>query len=380
MAAAQSEHKQPDPEENLDGCPDAYFCPITRAIMINPVTLISDGHTYEASAIQQWFQISGRRLSPMTGQRVRSTNTTPNHTLRKAINEFLDTYPEHKAKEMELQSLKYAIKLREQDLQSMLAKQQSVTHNELNEAESKSNLVDKMDVQVIQFLTKLGESEYIPLFAKNGVYTMNTMKLLTKDELKEVIPGNKVGPRAVINNAIQILIANDSNPPQANQRKTDEENEEKTSTLNEVTNKSMSNMSDADLDDLQCAKCGADCESAEQQDEGYIDRIEEQSFVWYCGDCCGECRVCDKKLKKDAFHIVDNVMCCDDCVKWCSKHNTQCLITNGEVSFATQSWYCYKCMVQCSCGVWWRPNELNYYQKGSAVNVRCVACNAVVRL
>ena len=36
-------------------CLDAFFCPITREIMINPVTLISDGHSYEQSAIAQWF-------------------------------------------------------------------------------------------------------------------------------------------------------------------------------------------------------------------------------------------------------------------------------------------------------------------------------------
>ena len=43
-------------EEMEEQCLDAFFGPITHEIMRDPVTLISDGHTYERSAITQWFE------------------------------------------------------------------------------------------------------------------------------------------------------------------------------------------------------------------------------------------------------------------------------------------------------------------------------------
>jgi hypothetical protein len=38
----------------LEGAPDEFFCPITTALLVNPV-LAADGVAYEAHAIQEWF-------------------------------------------------------------------------------------------------------------------------------------------------------------------------------------------------------------------------------------------------------------------------------------------------------------------------------------
>ena len=54
-------------------------CPITRELLKDPV-VAADGHTYERSAILQWFTQSTR--SPMTNIAVPSTTVYPNHALR----------------------------------------------------------------------------------------------------------------------------------------------------------------------------------------------------------------------------------------------------------------------------------------------------------
>ena len=69
-----------DIEENL---PDDCFCPITHEIMNNPV-VATDGHSYEKSAIENWFS-QGNKLSPKTGVNLESTLLIPNLTLRNLI-------------------------------------------------------------------------------------------------------------------------------------------------------------------------------------------------------------------------------------------------------------------------------------------------------
>eukprot|EP00486_Rosalina_sp_Unknown_P013184 CAMPEP_0201592824 /NCGR_PEP_ID=MMETSP0190_2-20130828/190609_1 /ASSEMBLY_ACC=CAM_ASM_000263 /TAXON_ID=37353 /ORGANISM="Rosalina sp." /LENGTH=256 /DNA_ID=CAMNT_0048051763 /DNA_START=33 /DNA_END=800 /DNA_ORIENTATION=+ len=78
-------------------CPDAFFCPITREIMTNPVILISDGHTYERAAIEEWFN-RGHSSSPMTGEQLTCTRRVPNYAMSKAIDEYLTTHQEYKRK------------------------------------------------------------------------------------------------------------------------------------------------------------------------------------------------------------------------------------------------------------------------------------------
>eukprot|EP01084_Bolivina_argentea_P121185 214777_1 len=325
-------------DELEEQCLDAFFCPITREIMVNPVTLISDGHTYEQAAILKWFE-TGRRISPLTGQRVTSTNTTPNHTLKKAISEFLAKYPEHKKQIMDQKTLLKIIELREKDLKSSIAKYANIKDIDPNA----SNIEDKcMDSSVVEFLTNLNQSKYIKTFDRNEIYSMNTLQSLTEDDLKEMIA--KVGPRRVIYKAIQEL----------NEKAIQEDEKKECDDNTAPASESM-----------LCVKCGAVCRSTEDQDEGVFDRGATDSFDWYCKECISQCTVCQKIRNKNEFRIIDNKLCCDDCYKWCSKHSAPCLSNNGEISFGTTSWYCYKCMVQCNCGTWWRPDQMNYHHKGS---------------
>jgi len=75
--------------ESIIRTPSEFICPITCVVMKNPV-ITADGHTYEEKAIKDWFAI-GKKTSPVTGLPLSTLQLTPNHTLRKAINEFEET-------------------------------------------------------------------------------------------------------------------------------------------------------------------------------------------------------------------------------------------------------------------------------------------------
>lgn len=63
----------------------AYLCPIGRDRMRDPVTA-SDGHSYERKDIENWLSISDK--SPLTLLPLIDKTITPNHTLKKAIEEW----------------------------------------------------------------------------------------------------------------------------------------------------------------------------------------------------------------------------------------------------------------------------------------------------
>jgi len=65
--------------------PHEYLCPITMALMTEPV-LLSDGFTYEKLAIEKWLKENKR--SPMTNGVLESTILTPNRQLKKLIDDF----------------------------------------------------------------------------------------------------------------------------------------------------------------------------------------------------------------------------------------------------------------------------------------------------
>eukprot|EP01028_Stygiella_incarcerata_P004420 TRINITY_DN1966_c0_g1_i3.p1 TRINITY_DN1966_c0_g1~~TRINITY_DN1966_c0_g1_i3.p1 ORF type:complete len:136 (-),score=33.01 TRINITY_DN1966_c0_g1_i3:134-541(-) len=69
----------------FDSVPDEFLCPITRAVMIDPVVTM-DGHTYDRDAIARWLQDSDR--SPMTNRPLSSKQLIPNLTLKKVIDDF----------------------------------------------------------------------------------------------------------------------------------------------------------------------------------------------------------------------------------------------------------------------------------------------------
>ncbi len=69
--------------EDIREYPREYDCPITQALMYDPVTA-SDGHAYERSAIQYWFD-TGHNTSPVTNETLDSQKLYTNHALRKMI-------------------------------------------------------------------------------------------------------------------------------------------------------------------------------------------------------------------------------------------------------------------------------------------------------
>jgi hypothetical protein len=68
--------------------PDNFLCPITYDIMHDPVSA-RDGHTYERSAIQRWFD-EGKRSSPVTNAIMLSTDLLPNHFVKAQISSWRD--------------------------------------------------------------------------------------------------------------------------------------------------------------------------------------------------------------------------------------------------------------------------------------------------
>lgn len=50
--------------------PEHYICPITQELMTEPV-IISSGHTFEKSAIVEWFE-DGNTINPLTGEQLQN--------------------------------------------------------------------------------------------------------------------------------------------------------------------------------------------------------------------------------------------------------------------------------------------------------------------
>eukprot|EP00428_Durinskia_dybowskii_P012238 CAMPEP_0170223444 /NCGR_PEP_ID=MMETSP0116_2-20130129/11422_1 /TAXON_ID=400756 /ORGANISM="Durinskia baltica, Strain CSIRO CS-38" /LENGTH=662 /DNA_ID=CAMNT_0010474147 /DNA_START=14 /DNA_END=1998 /DNA_ORIENTATION=+ len=65
--------------------PDAFYCPISRQCMHDPVVL-ADGHTYERRHIEKWLR--RHNTSPVTGLELAQKDLFPNHALRNAIEEY----------------------------------------------------------------------------------------------------------------------------------------------------------------------------------------------------------------------------------------------------------------------------------------------------
>ena len=66
--------------------PNIFLCPITCDIMLDPVSA-TDGHTYERSAIQRWFD-DGKLSSPITNVGMPSTDLVPNHAMKSQISSW----------------------------------------------------------------------------------------------------------------------------------------------------------------------------------------------------------------------------------------------------------------------------------------------------
>jgi hypothetical protein len=68
----------------LVDAPAAFYCPVTHALMKDPV-MDREGHTYEREAIVQWIGIRG--MSPMSTAPLAVEDLAPNRALRDAIQE-----------------------------------------------------------------------------------------------------------------------------------------------------------------------------------------------------------------------------------------------------------------------------------------------------
>lgn len=70
-------------KSDSDNIPDFMLCPITHALMNDPV-MAQDGHSYERNAIENWFA-TGKITSPVTGETLITPRLYSNHILRNAI-------------------------------------------------------------------------------------------------------------------------------------------------------------------------------------------------------------------------------------------------------------------------------------------------------
>lgn len=73
---------------SVEGVPGLFVCPLSHKLLRDPV-VACDGFTYDRRAIQQHFE-QGDRTSPLTRQLLRSTAVLPNHSIRCAVNEWLE--------------------------------------------------------------------------------------------------------------------------------------------------------------------------------------------------------------------------------------------------------------------------------------------------
>lgn len=69
--------------------PDAFFCPITTELLIDPV-VCADGHTYERSAINEWLELHD--TSPLTNELLTDKSLLPNRALRKLVASFREKH------------------------------------------------------------------------------------------------------------------------------------------------------------------------------------------------------------------------------------------------------------------------------------------------
>ena len=74
------------PSTRPSDIPEAFLCPITFALMDDPVVMM-DGMTYERRAIETWLS-KGHTTSPLTGAELQSTMLIPNNLVRSQIREY----------------------------------------------------------------------------------------------------------------------------------------------------------------------------------------------------------------------------------------------------------------------------------------------------
>ena len=69
---------------NFENVPEAFKCPITLEIMVDPVNICT-GHTFERAAIEDYFERGGTVNPLCNGEALTSFILTPNYSLRHCI-------------------------------------------------------------------------------------------------------------------------------------------------------------------------------------------------------------------------------------------------------------------------------------------------------
>ncbi|ACE06220.1 hypothetical protein Aasi_0849 [Candidatus Amoebophilus asiaticus 5a2] len=133
MLEGEEEQTQEEYEANNESIPDECFCPITQEIMKDPV-IVQDGHTYERTAIEQWFS-TGKCTSPKTGLNLLSTKLTPNYTMRSLIQELKESIPNLARHKVNLEEARQKIYQLEQQLAEGKQKNFSATLSDVDIAE-----------------------------------------------------------------------------------------------------------------------------------------------------------------------------------------------------------------------------------------------------
>src|SRR5436190_10820474 len=92
--------------------PEEYICPITRALMEDPVQA-ADGFTYEREAIDRWIR-EGHYSSPMTGARLADGSLITNHTFKALILKFKTQLPKRQRENQIRRDYELAMRLTEE--------------------------------------------------------------------------------------------------------------------------------------------------------------------------------------------------------------------------------------------------------------------------
>ena len=87
----EQELERREVEKALEETNKSFVCPVSQALMKDPV-VAADGYTYERASIEEWIRQAGGRTpkSPSTNLPLANTSLTPNRTLKSAIFEAVD--------------------------------------------------------------------------------------------------------------------------------------------------------------------------------------------------------------------------------------------------------------------------------------------------
>jgi len=185
-------------EEEIDG----FSCPITCELMTEPVVLICNGQTYEKSAIQEWFR-RGHRTDPITNQPLISTNIVPNYSLRRAIESFLQSYPELCNQGNDQASLEAIIEIQEQKLRDLKLKQEG----KISGFDGKPAL----HPDFMQVLEEINCRRHIGKFCQEHIFDISDVLLLQREDLREL--GLSIGETNRMLDRIKDLKCDRDDPP-----------------------------------------------------------------------------------------------------------------------------------------------------------------------